>query len=68
MEPELIFSEHAVDRMLDWDLDVADIAAAYLDGETIEEYETVRGWSSAEPVSAHSTSSCRRRRPVRRSL
>jgi hypothetical protein len=39
MEPEFVFSEHAVDRMLDWDLDVADVAAAYLDGETIEEYD-----------------------------
>lgn len=25
--------------MLDWDLDVADVATAYRDGETIEEYE-----------------------------
>jgi hypothetical protein len=39
MQPEVIFSEHAVDRMLDWDLDVADVATAYLDGETIEEHD-----------------------------
>lgn len=39
MEPELIFSEHAVDRMFDWNLDVVDVVAAHSRGETIEEYD-----------------------------
>lgn len=35
----LRFSEHAVERMLEWDLDVADVRSAIDTGETIEEYE-----------------------------
>jgi hypothetical protein len=35
----LLFSEHALDRMLEWRLEVADVEAATELGETIEEYE-----------------------------
>lgn len=39
MHPSLLFSEHALDRMLDWEIDVTDVEAAIDNGETIEEYE-----------------------------
>ncbi|MCA1845127.1 MAG: DUF4258 domain-containing protein [Actinobacteria bacterium] len=39
MSARLVFSQHALGRLLDWHLDVADIEAALVDGETIEEYE-----------------------------
>ena len=32
------FSEHAIDRMLEWGLDVDDVEAALAEGETIEDY------------------------------
>ena len=32
------FSEHAIDRMLEWGLDVNDVEAALAEGETIEDY------------------------------
>jgi hypothetical protein len=35
----LRFTEHAIDRMLDWDVDPNDIAAVLATGETIEEYD-----------------------------
>jgi hypothetical protein len=38
-EPRLRFSEHAVDRMLEWDLDVDEVEAALANAETVEEYE-----------------------------
>lgn len=38
MDSLLMFSEHAIDRMLDWGLDVADVQAAFDNAETIEEY------------------------------
>jgi uncharacterized protein DUF4258 len=38
-EPRVRFSEHAIDRMLEWGLDVEDVEAALSGGETIEEYE-----------------------------
>ena len=31
-------SEHAIDRMLEWGLDVEDVEAALSEGETIEDY------------------------------
>ena len=33
------FSEHAIDRMLEWGVDVEDVEAALAGGETIEDYE-----------------------------
>jgi len=36
--PAIRFSEHAIDRMLEWGLDVDDVEAALAEGETIEDY------------------------------
>lgn len=36
---QLRFSRHALDRMLDWQLDVEEVRAGLESGETIEEYE-----------------------------
>jgi hypothetical protein len=36
--PAVRFSEHAIDRMLEWGLDVDDVEAALAEGETIEDY------------------------------
>jgi hypothetical protein len=38
-EIALRFTEHAVDRMLDWDVEVIDVVNVVADGETIEEYD-----------------------------
>lgn len=50
----LLFSEHALDRMLEWNLDVADVEAALAACETIEEYEDearlVLGRSGIRPL------------------
>ncbi len=50
----LLFSEHALDRMLEWNLDVADVEAALAACETIEEYEDqtrlVLGRSGVRPL------------------
>ena len=37
-ERPLRFSEHAIDRMLEWGLDVDDVESVLASGETIEEY------------------------------
>ncbi|MDQ3973313.1 MAG: DUF4258 domain-containing protein [Actinomycetota bacterium] len=54
MRDHLQFSEHALDRMLDWDLDVGEIKAALDNGEIIEEYEDgsrlVLGRSGVRPL------------------
>ena len=39
VEPRLRFSEHALDRMLESDIDVEDVMAVLANAETIEEYE-----------------------------
>lgn len=33
------FSRHALHRLLEWQLDVADVESSLLSGQTIEEYE-----------------------------
>jgi hypothetical protein len=48
------FSEHAIDRMLEWGLDVDDVEAALAEGETIEDYadgsRLVLGRAGVRPV------------------
>lgn len=39
MAKPLVFREHALDRMLEWDVDVSDVEAVLETGETIEEYD-----------------------------
>ena len=39
MPIRLIFSQHALGRLLQWQLDVAHVEVALADGETIEEYD-----------------------------
>ncbi|MDQ3680922.1 MAG: DUF4258 domain-containing protein [Actinomycetota bacterium] len=50
------FSEHAIDRMLEWRLDVDDVEAVLANGETIEEYEDgsrlLLGRTGTRPVHA----------------
>lgn len=52
--PRLIFSEHALDRLLDWDFVEEDLEAVLGDCETIEEYRDsarlVLGWSGVRPM------------------
>lgn len=51
---ELRFSRHALVRMLDWQLDAADVRAGVEAGETIEDYEDgvrlVLGRAGVEPI------------------
>jgi hypothetical protein len=35
----LLFSQHARNRMLQWDIDIADVISVLADHETIEEYD-----------------------------
>lgn len=48
------FSEHAIDRMLEWGLDVKDVETVLESGETIEDYEDgsrlMLGWARLRPV------------------
>ncbi|MDA8063651.1 MAG: DUF4258 domain-containing protein [Actinomycetota bacterium] len=50
----LVFSEHALDRLLDWDLTEEEVEAALTDGATVEEYQDsarlVLGWSGVRPI------------------
>lgn len=54
MARHLVFSEHALDRMLQWRVGVGDVESAPDDGETIEEYEDgarlVLGRSGIRPL------------------
>ncbi|MGH9066882.1 MAG: DUF4258 domain-containing protein [Acidimicrobiales bacterium] len=49
----LLFSEHALDRLLDWDVSETQVEAVLADGQTVEEYEDgarlVLGWSGPRP-------------------
>lgn len=35
----LLFSEHALDRLLDWDVTEEQVEVVLTEGETVEEYE-----------------------------
>ena len=37
--PAVRFSEHAIDRMLEWGFDVDEVEVALAEGETVEDYE-----------------------------
>ena len=58
--PAIRFSEHAIDRMLEWGLDVDDVEAALAEGETIEDYADGSRLSLGRAGGA--TRACRRRR------
>ena len=53
-EPRLRFSEHAIDRMLESDIEVDDVEVALAGGETIEDYDDgsrlVLGRSGVRPL------------------
>lgn len=50
----LLFAEHALDRLLDWDVSEGQVEAVLAEGQTIEEYEDgarlVLGWSGPRPL------------------
>lgn len=50
----LLFSEHGLDRLLDWDVTEEQVEVVLPGGETVEEYEDglrlMLGWSGPRPI------------------